>query len=1151
MKKLSFGRKIGSAAILAALVFWALATGTGSQGLSAAGAGGSRAKASVAGESDAAGKGEIVGQPTMGMVGKSETVAQIMERAKLAPPVIFGPRAADFHFEAELNKVENPDALPYAQWPPLPPGESAAIPQPYNPQTVGVHFKTVSLDPPSFPEAPYIPPDSMGDVGPTQILAATNGRIKVFDKTGVLGGLNADMDTFFTSVRGGFSTTDPQVRYDRLSGRWFVLVVNIPPTASYPNSVLIAVSSGSTITDATSFTFYSFALSAGGGGTTDNTNFCDYPSLGIDVNALYIGCNMFTTAGAFSQNTGFVVRKSSVTGGGPIVVTAFRTLATGAVAGPYSPRGVDNDDPLATEGYFIGVDTLTFSKLQIRRVSTPGGTPTISTNISLTVSTTNTISRQLSPTNTTQTNGIDASDDRLFQASIHKNKITGVSTLWTAHHVEVSTTCAGSSATNRRLGARWYEIGSLTGTPAVVQSGALCSSVTGAATVNSERGYMYPTVVETGQGHMALGASFASSAQSENPGVAVSGRLRTDTLGTIQAPTVVISGTGSYRLCDGASGACPRNRWGDYSSTDVDPNDDMTVWTFQEYSLDATGTGFGGNWAVRAVRLIAPPPATPSSASPSVCIGLSSASVTVTGTSASGSGFFDPGPDTGGPGYANHIAASVTGGVTVNSVTFTDPTHVTLSVNTSAASLGTQNVTITNPDAQAATGTNILTVFQTATPTASNGGPVCAGGTLQLTASTIAGATYSWTGPNGFTSGAQNPTVAGVTAAAAGSYNVTATVSGCTSLAGSTTVTVIANGGACSDGNACTQTDTCQSGACTGANPVICTPLDQCHDAGTCNPGNGICSNPTKPNGSACNDGNACTQTDTCQAGSCTGSNPVVCAPLNQCHVAGTCDTQTGLCSNPAKPDGTACGDAGTECVNQDTCLAGACADNGFKPSGTACGSGSSGACDNADTCDGSGSCQVNHVADGTACGDAGTECVNQDTCLAGACADNGFKPSGTACGSGSSGACDNADTCNGSGTCALNHLPDGTFCDDANVCTTGTSCGGGVCGGGTVILPAAVNNSVQFGGSGTTITWTDPPGDYSVYRGTLTGGAPWAYNQVCFDSHTSASSTTDATNPATGSMYFYLVTRYDACGESTPGSDSSGAPRPNPAPCP
>jgi len=241
---------------------------------------------------------------------------------------------------------------------------------------------------------------------------------------------------------------------------------------------------------------------------------------------------------------------------------------------------------------------------------------------------------------------------------------------------------------------------------------------------------------------MALGATFASSAQSENPGVAVSGRLRTDTAGTTQAATVAVSAVAAatYRLCDGSGGSCPRNRWGDYSFTDVDPNDDQTIWTFQEYALDATGSGFAGNWAIRAVQLKAPPPATPASVSSAVCTGLSSASVTVTGTSTSGSEFFDPGSDAGGPGYSNHIGATVTGGVTVNSVAIIVPgspsttpvTQVTLNVNTTGATAGTKNVTITNPDGQSATGNGILTVNAPAgAPTAGNNGPLCAGATLQ------------------------------------------------------------------------------------------------------------------------------------------------------------------------------------------------------------------------------------------------------------------------------------------------------------------------------------------------------------------------------------------------------------------------------------
>src|SRR5205085_11843321 len=90
------------------------------------------------------------------------------------------------------------------------------------PQPVGV-----SVPGPGLGESGFIPPDSVGDVGPTQILVAANGRIKVFDKAGNLGGLNETTDTFFQSVRNGSGTSDPHIRYDRLSGRWFVTAINV------------------------------------------------------------------------------------------------------------------------------------------------------------------------------------------------------------------------------------------------------------------------------------------------------------------------------------------------------------------------------------------------------------------------------------------------------------------------------------------------------------------------------------------------------------------------------------------------------------------------------------------------------------------------------------------------------------------------------------------------------------------------------------------------------------------------------------------------------------------------------------------------------------------------------------------------------------
>lgn len=85
------------------------------------------------------------------------------------------------------------------------------------------------------------------------------------------------------------------------------------------------------------------------------------------------------------------------------------------------------------------------------------------------------------------------------------------------------------------------------------------------------------------------------------------------------------------------------------------------------------------------------------------------------------------------------------------------------------------------------------------------------------------------------------------------------------------------------------------------------------------------CLTSSVPDGSYCDDANACTQGNQCQLGACVGGPPVICPAGNQCREAGTCQSATGLCTNPPRPDGTACDD-GEPCSGRDTCLAGACA---------------------------------------------------------------------------------------------------------------------------------------------------------------------------------------------------------------------------------
>src|SRR5258706_7311385 len=97
-----------------------------------------------------------------------------------------------------------------------------------------------------------------------------------------------------------------------------------------------------------------------------------------------------------------------------------------------------------------------------------------------------------------------------------------------------------------------------------------------------------------------------ANANADHAGVAASGRLRTDALGTIQAPTLAVVSTSNYNAQSGGT-----QRWGDYSAVMVDPTDDQTMWAFGEYCNSSN------SWGVRAIQLLAPPPATPTSANPS------------------------------------------------------------------------------------------------------------------------------------------------------------------------------------------------------------------------------------------------------------------------------------------------------------------------------------------------------------------------------------------------------------------------------------------------------------------------------------------------------------------------------------------------------
>ncbi len=215
-------------------------------------------------------------------------------------------------------------------------------------------------------------PDSMGAVGPTQFVVAINGRIRSFDKQTGIADLILDTTTnnFFEFERDGRPTSDPRIRYDRFSERWFIIMSTGSDEESGEdgnNRIIIAVSDNKEITFFTAWDF--FVIEIG------EEFFLDYPTLGIDNQALYIGGLLFfadLTLLPTNQRVYVVNKKELIEG--ELVFTELHFPINPASVEPFSfvLQGVDNFDKNATVGHFIGIDSFSTNHLALWNVLNPG-----------------------------------------------------------------------------------------------------------------------------------------------------------------------------------------------------------------------------------------------------------------------------------------------------------------------------------------------------------------------------------------------------------------------------------------------------------------------------------------------------------------------------------------------------------------------------------------------------------------------------------------------------------------------------------------------------------------------------------------------------------------------------------------------------------
>ncbi len=373
------------------------------------------------------------------------------------------------------------------------------------------------------------PPDTMGAAGLNFYIELVNCVFSVYEKYWPGGPYEEQMplEYFFDAVPG---SGDPRVLFDQHSQRWIAVATSFNrPTSSPVKLIYLAVSSTS---DPTGDWFKtSFVASQGG----DGPYWPDYPTLGVDENGIYIACSMI---GRYTL-TVFAIDKA------PLISTwqslgyikAWRGLNHDGAIQPAHTYGSSGGEYLVSRRNSTQVrlyhvnPALTSLTVNYVPVSYNGGPPLAPALGSV-------------PLDTLQ-------DARLMMAMYRNGSI------WTCHAINYS----------GRGACRWYEID--VDSASVVQYGTVA---------DSSRHYFFPSLAVNSNEDVVM--AFSGSKSTEFAGVYYTGRRGTDPPGHMAPAEQCRAGEGPYEYIDSYG----RNRWGDYSSTCVDPEDDLTFFTVQEYA---------------------------------------------------------------------------------------------------------------------------------------------------------------------------------------------------------------------------------------------------------------------------------------------------------------------------------------------------------------------------------------------------------------------------------------------------------------------------------------------------------------------------------------------------------------------------------------
>ena len=443
---------------------------------------------------------------------------------------------------------------------------------PPSPLAPALDSSFAGLGNPPHSEGDVIPPDTMGAAGPDHLVSLLNSDFGVFNKTGTLL-QKFFLQTFWESLGTAAGEPanfpfDPKILYDQHSGRF--VAITLGGTSATDSWVMVAVSSTSDPTGAWS----KWAIDA----DKDNdqqqfNNFADFPGLGVDASNVYITANMFDGANVGQYSKVWAIPKAQLlAGSNPITWFEFRDLQgfdfTMQPAHTFETPGAEY---FLFEGPIVNAQG-TVNRMAVAWIDNVSGTPVWHSPLQVPVTPYTSTNSLPGAPQSGNDNTIDTSDTRLLNV-VYRN-----GSLWTVHTVQGTGTIKTEVA--------WYRIDP--GAGAVLAQGRISDPT---------RWYYYPSIGVNQENVAAIG--FSGSSPTEYAGAyytVIQPPFGADPVSLLKAGEAPYYKTGQTM---GNSGGGTDNRWGDYSATVVDPADNVTFWTLQEYAQTpdpATGSSRWGTW---------------------------------------------------------------------------------------------------------------------------------------------------------------------------------------------------------------------------------------------------------------------------------------------------------------------------------------------------------------------------------------------------------------------------------------------------------------------------------------------------------------------------------------------------------------------------